>query len=182
MTLLHHLRGVTKLDWLNLIFFTEMRAAMQEQHWHAQVHTDHCHLIFLTLKTTAWVEVSPLAAVAEAESTVWVKAYVPAGIWKHFKLWWWHQRNNHGRGSGDVVGIAPQFSTLMLQNTSSNSSTLSFDFTQPEITNACDATLMEIMTRGNTEQVAELGVKNEGLCMPYIHTIANFVNLMTRSG
>ena len=59
-------------------------------------------------------------------------------------------------GSGDgeaVIGISPQFSTLMPANENSNSLTMSFNFTPPEIIKTCNAVLLEIMTSKDTSQV-----------------------------
>jgi hypothetical protein len=90
--------------------------------------------------------------------------------------------NNCLRSSEDVVGITPPFRTFMPANANSNSLILSFDFTPPEITDVCDAVLMEITTNEDTDGVVELDEIDEGLRRPYNCIMVDAVNLLTWSG
>ena len=47
-----------------------------------------------------------------------------------------------GGAGGAVIGVSPQFSTLMPANENSNSSSMSFDFTPPEIIETRNAVLL----------------------------------------
>jgi hypothetical protein len=52
-----------------------------------------------------------------------------------------------------VIGVSPQFSTLMPVNENLNSLSMSFDFTPPEIIETRNAVLLEIMTSKDTSRV-----------------------------
>jgi hypothetical protein len=81
-----------------------------------------------------------------------------------------------------VIGVSPQFSTLMPANENSNSLSMSFDFTPPEIIETRDAVLLEIMTSKDTSRVGELGEIDVGLQRPYNRTKVDAVNLLAASG